>query len=59
MEGLGVDIEHLSWQAHQHMVLKMYLSCKNVDVPNQYLHEPYDIDVCHWENKHMPGLKYY
>ena len=40
-----------------HMVLKIYVSCKNFHVPSQYLYKPCKAYVYCWENKYMPRLK--
>ena len=40
-----------------HMVLKIYVPCKNFHVPSQYLYKPCKTYVYCWENKYMPRLK--
>ena len=40
-----------------HMVLKIYVPCKNFHVPSQYLYKPCKAYVYCWENKYMPRLK--
>ena len=40
-----------------HMVLKIYVPCKNFIVPSQYLYKPCKAYVYCWENKYMPWLK--
>ena len=50
----GLDIKHLVYVP---MVLKIYVPCKNFDVPNQYLYKPSKAYVYCWKNKYMPRLK--
>ena len=40
-----------------HVVLKIYVPCKNFDVPSQYLYKPCKAYVYCWKNKYMPWLK--
>ena len=40
-----------------HVVLKIYVSCKNFHVPSQYLYKPCKAYEYCWENKYMPWLK--
>ena len=40
-----------------HVVLKIYMPCKNFYVPSQYLYKPCKAYVYCWENKYMPRLK--
>ena len=37
---LGLDIKHLVYMPVGHMVLKIYVPCKNFHVPSQYLYKP-------------------
>ena len=53
----GLDIKHLVYMPVGHMVLKIYVSCKNFHVPSQYLYKPCKAYVYCWENKYMPRLK--
>ena len=53
----GLDIKHLVNMPIMHMVLKIYMPCKNFDVPSQYLYKPCKAYVCCWRNKYMPRLK--
>ena len=53
----GLDIEHLVYMPIGHVVLKMYMPCKNVHMPCQYLYKPCKAYVYCWENKYMPRLK--
>ena len=40
-----------------YVVLKIYMPCKNFDVPNQYLYKPCKYYVYCWKKKYMPWLK--
>ena len=51
------DIKHLVNLPIGHMVLKIYMPCKNFHVPSQYLYKPCKAYVYCWENKYMPRLK--
>ena len=53
----GLDIKHLVYMPVGHMVLKIYVPCKNFHVPSQYLYKPCKTYVHCWENKYMPRLK--
>ena len=53
----GLDIKHLVYMPVGHMVLKIYVPCKNVHVPSQYLYKPCKAYSYCWENKYMPRLK--
>ena len=53
----GLDIKHLVYMPVGHMVLKIYVPCKNFHVPSQYLYKPCKAYVHCWEKKHMPRLK--
>ena len=53
----GLDIEHLIYMPVGHLVLKIYMPCKNFHVPSQYLYKPCKAYVHCWENKYMPRLK--
>ena len=43
----------------EHMVLKIYVPCKNFHVPSQYLYKPCKAYVYCWENKYVPRPKNY
>ena len=49
----GLDIKHLVYMPVGHMVLKIYVPCKNFHVPSQYLYKPCKAHVYCWENKYM------
>ena len=53
----GLDIKHLVYMPIRHVVLKMYVPCKNFDVPSQYLYKPCKAYIYCWKNKYMPRLK--
>ena len=55
----GLDIKHLVYMPVGHMVLKIYVPCKNFHVPSQYLYKPCKAYSYCWENKYMPRLKYH
>ena len=52
-----LDIKHLVYLPIGHVVLKIYVPCKNFDVPSQYLYKPCKAYVYCWKNKYMPRLK--
>ena len=53
----GLDIKYLIYMPVRHMVVKIYVPCKNFQVPSQYLYKPCKAYVYFWENKYMPRLK--
>ena len=53
----GLDIKHLVNMPIGHVVIKIHMPCKNVDVPSQYLYKPCKAYVYCWKNKYMPRLK--
>ena len=53
----GLDIKHLVYMPIGHMVLKMYVPCKNFHVPSQYLYKFCKAYVYCWKNKYMHRLK--
>ena len=53
----GLDIKYLVYMPIGHMVLKIYVPCKNFDVPSQYLYKPCQAYVYCWKNMYMPILK--
>ena len=53
----GLDIKHLVYMPMGQVVLKIYVPCKNFDVPSQYLYKPCKAYVYCWKNKYMPRLK--
>ena len=53
----GLDIKRLAYMPVGHVVLKIYMPCKNLYVPSQYLYKPCKAYVYCWENKYMPRLK--
>ena len=53
----GLDIKHLVYMPIGHVVLKIYVPCKNFDVPSQYLYKPCKACIYYWKNKCMPRLK--
>ena len=53
----GLDIKYLVYMPVGHMVLKIYLPCKNFHVPSQYLYKPCKAYIYCWENNYMPRLK--
>ena len=53
----GLNIKHLVYMPVGHMVLKIYVPCKNFHVPSQYLYKPCKAYAYCWENKYMPRLK--
>ena len=52
----GLDIKHLVYMPIGHVVLKIYVPCKNFHLPSQYLYKPCKAYVHGWENKYMPRL---
>ena len=53
----GLDIKYLVYVPIGHVVLKIYVPCKNFHLPSQYLYKPCKVYVHCWENKYMPRLK--
>ena len=53
----GLDIKHLVYMPIGHVILKVFVPCKNFDVPSQYLYKPCKAYVYCWKNKYMPWLK--
>ena len=53
----GLDIKHLVYIPIGHVDLKVYMPCKNMHVPSQYLYKLCKGYVHCWENKYMPRLK--
>ena len=53
----GLDIKHLFYMPIGHVVLKIYVPCKNFHMPRQNLYKPCEAYVYCWENKYMPRLK--
>ena len=53
----GLGIKHLVYMPIEHMVLKIYVPCKNFHVPSQYLYKPCKAYVYCWENKYVPRPK--
>ena len=53
----GLDIKHLVYMPIRHVVLKIYVPCKNVDVPSQYLCKPCKAYIYCWKNKYIARLK--
>ena len=53
----GLDIKHLVYMPIGHVVLKMYVPCKNFHVPSQYLYKPCKAYIYCWKNKYVPRLK--
>ena len=53
----GLDIKHLVHMPVGHVVLKIYMPCKNFHVPCQYLYKPCKPYVHSWENKSVHRLK--
>ena len=53
----GLDIKHLVHVPIGHVVLKVYVPCKNFPMPRQNLYKPCKSYVYCWESKYMPRLK--
>ena len=53
----GLDIKHLIYMPVGHVVLKIYVPCKNFHMLSQYLFKPCKAYVHCWENKYTPRLK--
>ena len=53
----GLDIKYLVYMPIGHVVLKIYVPCKNFHIPRQNLYKPCKAYVYCWENKYMPRLK--
>ena len=45
-------MKHLVYMPIRHVVLKIYVPCKNFHVPSQYLYKPCKAYVYWWENKY-------
>ena len=53
----GLDIKHLVYIPVGHMVLKIYVPCKNFHEPSKYLYKPCKAYIYCWENNYMLRLK--
>ena len=53
----GLDIKHLVYMPIRHVVLKVYVPCKNFHMPRKNLYKPCKAYVYCWESKYMPRLK--
>ena len=53
----GLDIKHLAYMPVGHVVLKIYMPCKNFYVPSQYLYKPCKAYVYCWEISTCPDWK--
>ena len=57
LQGAIPPLKHLVYMPVGHVVLKIYVPCKNLHLPSQYLYKPCKAYVHCWENKYMPRLK--
>ena len=54
----GLDIKHLVYMPVGHVILKIYVPCKNFHLSSQYLYKSCKVYVYSWENKYTPRLKH-